>query len=870
MSVVSQSASDSDSYISTESSHEKRLLEREAQKTVDDVSRLVSKKLETYMNYERRAERFDPSGIGYYRTTVAMHKYDYLYRVLDATKLDQPSKEARKQKLKEEQSESSDKVIHPHLNPNSRRVVLNREADRLTEYANKVFEKTPVAKLHMIHRYRPSTKKSLNVVENGKVQNYSRNVGAALMSENYVQFYLKEGLGTGNAKKSPRLQKLQEQKKYQQEKQKKDQEESRAERNESSFDRSLDGSYSKKSPKRAPENMKLLHSLTTKEDDEDDDHDGTNQTSGIVMDEDDEDLVDYVYEDNDFTSEEEDEEVMQMTGTYEDEDKESVAEDRQSARLGRYDEACDDDEPRRSSTPYGDRHSPPASPPPRAESRIGSNVSSKTNSARSRHSSDSSARSRVKSAASHGRPRSPAIKEEEVLSERNQSPDKISNRSDSARSRDRPHSGSRPPSQRKESAKSSGRPDSCEAKEDTHSLGANSDKGKEKPGSAKSNENQRAHEEGDVRPASPQKENSRPPSSIASNKSHHSRTSSKEDKAPVSQSEERPASAASSHRNSVKQEEQVHRKNSANSSESGQRQKSIEPASENTQVIKSAKDVSRSPSEMSVHQEINNNKVSPYHSRKGSASSNRSKEKASAQLRSKLSSAGSVRSIQNLSPQHSRSASAASKRSSVGSRNNSATSNRSDNQKTSRPPSSVHSSSAKVPSKPGSAAGSRPTSTANSVKSVQKSPSHSEKEKKTLEKGEKTKEDDDYDDDFEDEGEGQGQTEKKKEGETYEDYDEDFEEENEKEQKKLPETIKTSQTSSRDNASITSETKPRPASAQPQTEADDNNGGYDDDFESNGAHSDTELEVKKKSTKDDGDTTSIHTYVSVEHVSSGV
>ncbi len=45
----------------------------------------------------------------------------------------------------------------------------------------------------MIHRYRPSSQKGENLPENGNVQSYTRSPGAMLHSEDYVQYYLKNG-----------------------------------------------------------------------------------------------------------------------------------------------------------------------------------------------------------------------------------------------------------------------------------------------------------------------------------------------------------------------------------------------------------------------------------------------------------------------------------------------------------------------------------------------------------------------------------------------------------------------------------------------------------------------------------------------------
>jgi hypothetical protein len=55
-------------------------------------------------------------------------------------------------------------------------------------------ETLPIDKLQVIHRYRPSYHgKVEDTTETGKVQNYTRHVGAVLKSQDYVNYYIKEG-----------------------------------------------------------------------------------------------------------------------------------------------------------------------------------------------------------------------------------------------------------------------------------------------------------------------------------------------------------------------------------------------------------------------------------------------------------------------------------------------------------------------------------------------------------------------------------------------------------------------------------------------------------------------------------------------------
>lgn len=52
----------------------------------------------------------------------------------------------------------------------------------------------PVDRLSVLHRYRPHPREGANVPETGKVQNYTRHVGSALSTEDYVKYYIREGM----------------------------------------------------------------------------------------------------------------------------------------------------------------------------------------------------------------------------------------------------------------------------------------------------------------------------------------------------------------------------------------------------------------------------------------------------------------------------------------------------------------------------------------------------------------------------------------------------------------------------------------------------------------------------------------------------
>lgn len=216
-----------------------------SEKDVKDVSDLVTKKLELYVNREKRENGFNPSGS--VRTTHKMYKYDFMYRVLDYDVWDRHSpRYPKKKKTKEKESsmaetESSEtgentqadnksNCIDPKVLNTSRRMVLYKEVDRLAANATKVFKTLPIDKLQVIHRYRPSYHgKVEDVPETGKVQNYTCHVGSVLKSQDYINYYIKEGLQTGDASKSKRLQEIPEKKKNNKEEENKD----RRDKNES-------------------------------------------------------------------------------------------------------------------------------------------------------------------------------------------------------------------------------------------------------------------------------------------------------------------------------------------------------------------------------------------------------------------------------------------------------------------------------------------------------------------------------------------------------------------------------------------------------------------------------------------------------------
>ncbi|XP_012934577.1 uncharacterized protein LOC101857170 isoform X2 [Aplysia californica] len=208
------------------------------------------------MNVERREERFDPQGC--YRTTPNMRTFDLMYHMLEKGELDKKSHKVSKSKGKhhrkgsksperKEKASKSDKkskgkysdhesdegiderngchvnsdvepkkrekkskkeTVKPKLVENSRRVVPFQEAERLKETANKVLGEQDLDKLCVIHRYRPHSVDIAPITENGKVSNYVMHVGSALHSKNYVEYYMKEGLQSGNKEHAKRLQRL--------------------------------------------------------------------------------------------------------------------------------------------------------------------------------------------------------------------------------------------------------------------------------------------------------------------------------------------------------------------------------------------------------------------------------------------------------------------------------------------------------------------------------------------------------------------------------------------------------------------------------------------------------------------------------------
>ncbi|XP_033761166.1 uncharacterized protein LOC117342967 [Pecten maximus] len=201
---------------------------------IEDVKKMVKKKLELYINREKRENTFDPAGAC--RTTRKMYKYDLMYRVINYDVFDKQSpryknrkkkgnqetpveydhqteKEKRKKRESSqgggtesggaEQTEEAGSTIYPKLENTTRRVTLYREADRITKYANEVYNKYNMEDLQTIHHFRPSSQQD-NVyksLDSGYLHNYTRHVGSILHSKSYVDFYKKEGLHTGDKSK---------------------------------------------------------------------------------------------------------------------------------------------------------------------------------------------------------------------------------------------------------------------------------------------------------------------------------------------------------------------------------------------------------------------------------------------------------------------------------------------------------------------------------------------------------------------------------------------------------------------------------------------------------------------------------------------
>ncbi|XP_067650568.1 uncharacterized protein [Haliotis asinina] len=79
-----------------------------------DVANLVARKLEVYMNKERRETRFQPAGC--FRTTKKMQKYDLLHRVMETSDLEQipapPSKSPQRKSLRRPSPDGKVKMAH--------------------------------------------------------------------------------------------------------------------------------------------------------------------------------------------------------------------------------------------------------------------------------------------------------------------------------------------------------------------------------------------------------------------------------------------------------------------------------------------------------------------------------------------------------------------------------------------------------------------------------------------------------------------------------------------------------------------------------------------------------------------------------------
>ncbi|XP_069103690.1 uncharacterized protein [Argopecten irradians] len=208
---------------------------------IEDVKKMVKKKLELYINREKRENLFDPAGAC--RTTRKMYKYDLMYKVINYDVFDKqsPRYKNRTKKGKQETpveydhqterdrhkkreapqgdrtesgdtnySEDSGNIIYPKLENTTRRVTLYREADRITKYANEVYNKYNMEDLQTIHHFRPSSYQDhvYRSLDSGYLHNYTRHVGSILHTKSYVDFYKKEGLHTGDKTKSKRLQEL--------------------------------------------------------------------------------------------------------------------------------------------------------------------------------------------------------------------------------------------------------------------------------------------------------------------------------------------------------------------------------------------------------------------------------------------------------------------------------------------------------------------------------------------------------------------------------------------------------------------------------------------------------------------------------------
>ncbi|XP_041366421.1 myb-like protein X isoform X2 [Gigantopelta aegis] len=114
----------------------------------------------------------------------------------------------KENRISQKQKRKKKPLINPKLTDPALHVVPIREVGRLTSFANNLFSEQPIEKLHVIHRYRPNSDDIPHLTENGRVQNYTDHVGAALHSVKYIDYYLKQGLQTGKKEYSKRLQEL--------------------------------------------------------------------------------------------------------------------------------------------------------------------------------------------------------------------------------------------------------------------------------------------------------------------------------------------------------------------------------------------------------------------------------------------------------------------------------------------------------------------------------------------------------------------------------------------------------------------------------------------------------------------------------------
>ncbi|XP_064613898.1 uncharacterized protein LOC135477653 isoform X2 [Liolophura sinensis] len=162
---------------------------------VNDVARLVSWKLEKYINDKHRELYFDASA-GPRKESYPSWDFKGVNEMVSRDKSDR-RRHFRERQLMQKRSTSDsmqgDK-IDPVIIDDHLRSVTESEASSLVRFANKIFEH-PIGSLQQLLEYKPRP-------ENGAgpdtVQNFNFHVGSCLRSRDYKDYYEKYGLKSGD------------------------------------------------------------------------------------------------------------------------------------------------------------------------------------------------------------------------------------------------------------------------------------------------------------------------------------------------------------------------------------------------------------------------------------------------------------------------------------------------------------------------------------------------------------------------------------------------------------------------------------------------------------------------------------------------